>query len=129
MSVVLADLDHFKVINDTRGHACGDAALRAVADALSTSLRGQDVVARWGGEEFMILLPDTDKAGALHVAESTRSTIEKVRVNHGGAPLGFTLSLGVTEHRADRTMEHTLADADAALYQAKQEGRNRVAVR
>jgi len=129
ISIVLADIDHFKAINDTRGHAAGDAALLAVAQALRSALRAQDAVARWGGEEFMLLLPDTDAAGATHVAEAARAAIEALRVDHDGAPFRVTLSLGVTEHRMDRTLDHTIADADAALYQAKEEGRNRIVTR
>ena len=129
MSLVLGDLDHFKRINDTHGHACGDAVLRAVAQAIRNSVRAQDVVSRWGGEEFMLLLPDTDLVGARHVAESTRLAIKALRVEHGGSPFEVTLSLGVCEHRPERSMEETIAEADAALYQAKQEGRDRVVAR
>ena len=126
MSLVLGDLDHFKRINDTHGHACGDAVLRAVAQAIRDSVRAQDVVSRWGGEEFMLLLPDTDLAGARHVAESTRLAIKALRVEHAGSSFEVTLSLGVCEHRPERSMEENIAEADAALYQAKQEGRDRV---
>jgi diguanylate cyclase (GGDEF)-like protein len=129
VSVVLADIDHFKSINDTRGHAGGDAALLAVAQALRSALRAQDVVARWGGEEFMLLLPDTDIAGARRVAESARAAIESLRVEHAGAGFEVTLSLGAAEHQMDRTLDQTIADADAALYQAKEGGRNRVVTR
>ena len=102
---------------------------RAVARAIRNSLRAQDVVSRWGGEEFMLLLPDTDLAGARHVAESTRLAISALRIEHAGSSFEVALSLGVCEHRPERSMEETIADADAALYQAKQEGRNRVAAR
>jgi len=129
MSLVLGDLDHFKRINDTHGHACGDAVLRAVAQAIRSSVRAQDVVSRWGGEEFMLLLPDTDLAGARHVAESTRLATSALRVEHAGSSFEVTLSLGVCEHRPERSMEETIAEADAALYQAKQEGRDRVIAR
>ena len=129
ISVALGDLDHFKRINDTQGHACGDAVLRAVAQAIRSSLRAQDVVSRWGGEEFMLLLPDTDLAGAGHVAESTRLAIRALRVEHPGSWFQVTVSLGVCEHRPGRSMEETIAEADAALYQAKQQGRDRVVAR
>lgn len=128
VSIVLADLDHFKQVNDTRGHAAGDLALRAVARTLRASLRAQDVVARWGGEEFMLLLPDTDRDGASRVAESTRSAVEELRIEHGGAAFGLTLSLGVSEHDTGRRVDETVAAADDALYRAKQTGRNRVVV-
>jgi diguanylate cyclase (GGDEF)-like protein len=126
VSIVLADLDHFKQVNDTRGHAAGDLALRAVARTLRASLRAQDVVARWGGEEFMLLLPDTDAEGARRVAESARTAVEELRLENGDAAFGLTLSLGVSEHDAGRRVDETIAAADDALYRAKQEGRNRV---
>jgi diguanylate cyclase (GGDEF)-like protein len=126
ITIVLADLDHFKQVNDTRGHTAGDVALRAVARTLRTSLRAQDVVARWGGEEFMLLLPDTDREGARRVAESARTAVEELRVEHGGAAFFVTLSLGVSEHDPGRRVDETIAAADDALYRAKQEGRNRV---
>lgn len=129
ISIALADLDHFKQVNDTRGHAAGDATLLAVSDALRASLRAQDVVARWGGEEFMLLLPDTDLAGARHVSESARAAVERLRVQHDGAIFGITLSAGVAQHHPDRSMDDTLAEADAALYAAKEAGRNRVIAR
>jgi diguanylate cyclase (GGDEF)-like protein len=129
VSVVLGDLDHFKRINDTHGHACGDTVLRAVAQAIRSCLRAQDVVSRWGGEEFMLLLPDTDLAGAGHVAETTRLAVRALRVEHPGPAFQVTISLGVCEHRPGRSMEETIAEADAALYRAKQEGRDRVVAR
>ena len=127
VSIVLSDLDHFKRVNDSLGHAAGDAVLKAVADAFRSSLRSQDVAARWGGEEFILLLPDTGKEGAVHVAESTRAAIAALVIVHDGSRIQATLSLGVAEHSADRSIEETIAQADAALYMAKEEGRNRVA--
>lgn len=126
VSIILADLDHFKQVNDLRGHAAGDVALRSVARTLRASLRAQDVVARWGGEEFMLLLPDTDREGAIRVAESARAAIEAMRIEEGASVFGVTLSLGVSEHARGRRAEETIAEADAALYRAKQQGRNRV---
>lgn len=128
LSIVLADLDHFKRINDTHGHVAGDATLCAAARAIQESLRAQDTVSRWGGEEFMLLLPDTDGAGARHVAESIRRAIEALRLEHEGVVFGVTLSLGVAEHLAERSMEATIEEADSALYRAKQDGRNRVGI-
>ncbi|MBL0311358.1 MAG: GGDEF domain-containing protein [Holophagaceae bacterium] len=127
VSIVLSDLDHFKRVNDSFGHAACDAVLKAVADAIRSSLRSQDVAARWGGEEFILLLPDTGKEGAMHVAESTRAAVSELVINHDGSRIQVTLSLGVAEHLADRSIEETVAQADAALYKAKEEGRNRVA--
>ncbi len=127
VSIVLSDLDHFKRVNDSLGHAAGDAVLKAVADAIRSTVRSQDVAARWGGEEFLLLLPDTGKEGAVHVAESARSAISALVIEHNGSRIQVTLSLGVAEHLADRSIEETIAQADAALYLAKEEGRNRVA--
>lgn len=126
LSVVLSDLDHFKRVNDTLGHAAGDTALKAVAEAIRSSLRAQDLAARWGGEEFILLLPDTGGEGAAHVAEATRAAIADLPIEHDGSRIQVTLSLGVAEHQRGRNLEETIAQADAALYQAKQEGRNRV---
>ena len=116
-------------MNDSLGHAAGDAALKAVSGALRSALRAQDTVARWGGDEFIVLLPDTTEGGALHVSESIRAEVSAMRIDFEGARLNLKLSLGVAEHRADRSVEDTIAEADAALYQAKQEGRDRVIVR
>ncbi len=127
VSIVLSDLDHFKRVNDSLGHAAGDAVLKAVADAIRSSLRSQDVAARWGGEEFILLLPDTGKDGAMHVAESVRAAISELAIDHDGSRIQVTLSLGVAEHVADHSIEETIAQSDAALYLAKEGGRNRVA--
>ncbi|MEO8359985.1 MAG: diguanylate cyclase [Vicinamibacteria bacterium] len=128
IAIALADIDHFKRVNDALGHAAGDATLCAVANAIVASLRAQDVVSRWGGEEFMLLLPDTDREGARHVAECVRKAIEGLCGGHAVGRADVTLSLGVVQHRDDSTVDQSIARADAALYQAKQEGRNRVVV-
>ena len=124
--VVLADADHFKRINDLHGHAAGDIALQCLGDLLRGSVRAQDLVARWGGEEFGLLLPETDTHGATLVAESIRSRAGEQPLAVGGLELPVTLSFGVAEHRPERSLETTLAHADAALYRAKAEGRDRV---
>jgi len=127
VSVVLADLDRFKEVNDSMGHAAGDLLLRSVAAAVRESIRARDIAARWGGDEIVILLPDTDGEGALHVAEDLRASVARLAVSHGGARLGATLSLGVAGHVHGTSLGATLVRADAALYRAKEEGRNRVA--
>ena len=124
--VVISDIDHFKVVNDAYGHAAGDAALKALATALRASVRAQDTVGRWGGEEFIFLLPDTGREGSLHLAEQIRHAIEALPIAHDGAPIHLTLSLGVAEHVPGKNFEETIAVADAALYRAKEQGRNRV---
>lgn len=125
-SIVLADIDHFKSVNDRFGHATGDEALRAVAEAIRRNLRAQDVVARWGGEEFIFLLPETGEAGATRAADFVREQVAASPIELAGEPLPLTLSAGVAEHRAERTLDATLAAADRALYRAKEAGRNRV---
>jgi len=123
LSVILADLDHFKKVNDARGHAAGDDVLKGVAREFVASLREQDTVGRWGGEEFVVLLPDTDLAGALRAAENLRRRVEGLAIEAGEGFL--TVSLGVAEYRPGTDIEETVARADRALYRAKEEGRNR----
>jgi diguanylate cyclase (GGDEF)-like protein len=129
LSVAIADVDHFKVVNDTLGHAAGDAALKALAAALRASLRAQDTVARWGGEEFILLLPDTGREGAEKVAEFLRAAAADLPISYEGKSIGLTVSLGVAEHHPGRSFEETIGEADTALYLAKDKGRNCVVAR
>ncbi|NWF99673.1 MAG: GGDEF domain-containing protein [Thermoanaerobaculaceae bacterium] len=123
VSIILADLDCFKRVNDALGHAAGDGVLKQIAKQLVGSLREQDTVGRWGGEEFVVLLPDTDLAGAFQVAEKLRQTVANLGMPAGAGSL--TLSLGVAQYRPGTDIEETIARADRALYRAKEEGRNR----
>jgi len=123
---LMADVDHFKLFNDTHGHDGGDQVLRAVAETLRNSLRAQDVVARWGGEEFIIMLPGTDAAGAGLVAESLRRAVAAIRLILPTGQAAITASFGVAEHQPGARLEDSSARADQALYLAKQRGRNRV---
>jgi diguanylate cyclase (GGDEF)-like protein len=127
-SIVMADLDHFKEVNDRHGHAAGDAMLKVAASALRSVLRGEDVVARWGGEEFILFLPNTDGDAARVVAEKARSTLAAAARAAAGTTGGVTASFGIATHRAGRTLEATIAAADRALYRAKEAGRDRVVV-
>lgn len=127
LSVVILDLDHFKRINDTLGHAAGDAALASVGRLLRRAPRASDVAGRWGGEEFVLLLPDTDAAGAHTAAEGLRAAVGELGAGDGGPRL--TASMGIAsypEHAGDA--ESLLRFADDALYAAKDAGRDRVAV-
>ena len=126
-SIVLADVDNFKRVNDTWGHAVGDAVLRAVAETVRGALRQQDLVARWGGEELILLLCETGAAGAERAAETVRAAVEALRVEAAGQSIGVTLSLGVAAHEGQRSLDDTIGEADRALYRAKLAGRNRVA--
>jgi diguanylate cyclase (GGDEF)-like protein len=127
LSVVMCDLDHFKGINDTFGHAAGDRALKAVAGALEAHRRREDMVARYGGEEFALLLDRTNGAGALEVAERMRRAVERLVVEERGEGLPLTLSLGVASFPElwAAAPGELLALADQALYEAKERGRNR----
>ncbi len=123
LSVVMGDVDRFKQINDRYGHACGDAVLRSVASLLEGSTRQQDPVARWGGDEFVLLLPGTDEAGARRLAESLGRRLAEERVDGDGVPIAVSLSMGVAEHRPEDRLEATIQRADRDLYEAK--GRRR----
>lgn len=127
-SVVMIDLDHFKQINDRHGHAAGDAMLRTAASSLRSVLRGEDLVARWGGEEFILFLPNTDSSTALLVAEKARNTLAEIAPPGEGAGERITGSFGIATHREGCTLETTIAAADNALYRAKEAGRNRVVI-
>jgi diguanylate cyclase (GGDEF)-like protein len=126
LSVLLLDLDHFKAINDTRGHAAGDAALRTVGGLLSSTARMSDLCVRWGGEEFLLLLPETDLAEARVFAERLRESVSDAVVLHDGQRIELTASLGVAQRQPAQSLDALIAAADAALYAAKEAGRNRV---
>ena len=130
LALLLCDVDHFKLYNDHLGHPAGDLCLKKVAAVLTDQLkRPADLAARYGGEEFALLLPDTDLAGALRVGEAGRVNLEQLALPHPGAPCGHvTMSMGVAcvVPGDDDTLETLIARADAALYEAKRGGRNRV---
>ena len=119
------DIDRFKAINDTYGHDAGDRLLQMIASLLSAHKRSGDFLARVGGEEFVLLLPMTGLANGMQVAEKLRALVESTRFHHRGNPEQVTISCGITEFRADDTPSAVYNRADAALYQAKQQGRNR----
>jgi diguanylate cyclase (GGDEF)-like protein len=126
LSLVLIDLDHFKRVNDAYGHLEGDRVLGAIADALSTAARADDLAARYGGEELVLLMPGSDSDGATAAAERLRTTVESLRVSVGdGDHIAMTASFGVATSCGRATNAHDLlAAADAALYAAKRAGRN-----
>ena len=129
LAVLLIDVDHFKRINDTHGHLSGDLALREIGACLLGRLRGQDLVGRWGGEEFIALLPDTGIGGARKLAEQLRRAVEQLQVvSLVGKQMPLTVSIGLYTRVPDdeATREEVIAAADQALYQAKQNGRNRI---
>jgi len=128
LAVFMLDLDHFKKFNDTYGHAAGDMALQAVAEVFKANVRTEDVVCRYGGEEFTIILPDSSLPMALERAGSIRRGVEGMRLPLEGEVLGgFSVSIGVAIYPADGEQGDTLLrHADLALYRAKRQGRNRV---
>jgi diguanylate cyclase (GGDEF)-like protein len=127
LCVILLDIDEFKRINDAYGHACGDEALMAMAKVLTNTIREQDVAARWGGEEFILLLPETDLQEAAALAERLRGAIAGIRVKHAGVEITLTASLGVAQRDTHHhTLDALISTADKYLYQSKETGRNRV---
>jgi diguanylate cyclase (GGDEF)-like protein len=127
LSLITLDIDHFKLVNDTYGHAGGDEALKAVSLACLNLLRPSEVFARIGGEEFVVLLPGIDLAEAAERAEQLRSSVAATCVELNGPDLHCTISLGCsTLSSQDNSVSAMLAAADVALYEAKRKGRNRV---
>ena len=124
LSIIMADLDHFKAVNDSHGHLVGDDVLRITAARMVSSARARDEIGRYGGEEFLFILPGTDVAGALEIAERVRSRIASDEIRSGDLSLNVTLSVGITEARSGDTVDSLIQRADEALYQAKAEGRN-----
>ncbi|WP_143006626.1 ligand-binding sensor domain-containing diguanylate cyclase [Aquimonas voraii] len=127
LCVALVDLDQFKRVNDELSHAAGDAVLRAVAERMRALCRDIDTVARWGGEEFALLLPNTRLSDALAVCERVRAGIERLELDMIAPGLRITISIGLASHEGHADYDRMLSQADAALYSAKQSGRNRVA--
>ena len=128
-SLLMLDVDHFKRVNDTYGHLFGDKVLRSIAQVLEASVRGRDAVARFGGEEFAALLPQTDLAGARLLADRIRESVAngRIRRNDSSEQVGnITISVGVAEYLPGETVESFIQRADQALYASKQNGRNRV---
>ena len=127
LAVVLCDIDSFKRINGDYGHGCGDEVLTATAEVLTKTIRRQDVAARWGGEEFIVLLPETTVREAAALAERLRTAIGGIRVQRAGVQIAVTASFGVAERKAHHhSLDALISTAHNHLYQAKDAGRNRV---
>lgn len=127
VSVILFDIDGFKQINDTHGHAAGDEVLIAAASIVAQSAREGDVAARWGGEEFILFLPETSRAAAVALAERLRAAISEMRIEHADAVITFTASFGVAQKTGEYfSVDELISVADKCLYQAKNGGKNRV---
>jgi len=120
------DIDYFKQINDVHGHNAGDQVLTETAECIKESVRGCDICGRWGGEEFLLILPRTDLNAGLAVTERVQQAISKLRVHVESGPIGLTVSIGVAEHQVGEKFLETLARADTFLFVAKRAGRNRM---
>ena len=126
LSLIMLDLDHFKGLNDQYGHDFGDQALQAVASLLAGSCRAGDLSARWGGEEFLLLLPETALGEAHALAVRLRQAIQAIALRGGEQPVNLSCSCGVVQRSEQEQLEHLINHADRLLYAAKQSGRNRV---
>jgi diguanylate cyclase (GGDEF)-like protein len=129
LSMVVVDIDNFKHLNDTRGHAAGDSALEALVHRLNRMLREQDSLARMGGDEFVILLPDTSGSAALIIAERIRQALADLEVSFATGPVRMTVSAGVAQSDRAYGWEEMMRRADDAMYAAKRRGRNRASAR
>lgn len=125
-ALIMADVDRFKQVNDTFGHEVGDLVLQGIAAAFRSAIRGYDTCARWGGEEFLVLLPETNLEDALAVADKLRVTVAQVRPDAEGALPAVTISVGVAAYRDGETLTSLIRRSDDAMYEAKRSGRNRV---
>jgi diguanylate cyclase (GGDEF)-like protein len=125
-SIIMCDIDHFKSINDSMGHDAGDYVLVQIAELLRKSVRQQDTVCRWGGEEFIILLPETNLSGGKKLADKLRKTIESEEFYFNSRKLKITMSFGITFCEENVTVYSYIKEADELMYQAKKSGRNRI---
>ncbi len=125
-SLIVADIDFFKHVNDTYGHAMGDEVLKKVATRMNNVIRGNDVIGRTGGEEFLIVLPQSDITAASAVGERIRKAIEESSISFNGNSINITTSLGAAELKDNENLEDLIERADQALYKAKETGRNRI---
>lgn len=133
LALLMIDVDHFKKINDRYGHPAGDAVLAEIAHILTSRLRKQDTIGRYGGEEFCVLLPGTEELGAIATGESLRHAISATPLTQAGLSIAVTVSIGITVKPASEILfkpdfSKLLAAADTALYQAKHDGRNRIVI-
>ncbi|MBP2640477.1 MAG: hypothetical protein H6Q66_1428 [Firmicutes bacterium] len=125
-AIIMGDIDHFKKLNDTYGHECGDFVLKEIAKVMQKTTREIDFVARWGGEEFLILLPESDRESAAEIAERLRKSIEHTTIEYDKKRLNATITFGVAAYGKGMTADEVIKNADRALYDGKQQGRNRV---
>lgn len=127
-TIVIMDIDHFKSINDQYGHNCGDEVLLELSKVISNEIRIMDILARWGGEEFLLLLPATDEQGAFQLSERIRQRIEDKNLIYECKNLSITITMGICEYSEDTTAKELIKKADQALYNGKSHGRNTVVI-
>lgn len=125
-AIILADIDHFKKVNDVHGHDAGDAILVEIADAARKRLRAQDSISRWGGEEFLLIATETDLLGGITVAEHVRAAVADATITHGDQEIRVTISAGVSQYESNTDIDACIKHADLCLFDAKSRGRNRV---
>ena len=125
LSLIMFDIDHFKKVNDNYGHDVGDLVLKEIVKVVNSNIRNVDVFARWGGEEFIIMCPETDLDSAVNLSEKLRKTIEEISFKEAGK---VTVSFGVTSYKSKELKKEFIKRADVALYKAKNSGRNKVEV-
>lgn len=128
MGLLMADIDNFKSFNDTYGHDCGDLVLKEVAKTMESAVRGQDSCGRWGGEEFIFLLPETSLEGTYTVGEKIRKAVENMRVKYNELDLNVRITVGAYIFDLDVDIEESIRKADGALYKGKKNGKNRVEI-
>src|SRR3989339_796659 len=128
LSVIMCDLDYFKSINDTYGHDAGDSVLKTISGVAKNHFRGTDILCRIGGEEFLIILPNTAKTNAIYVAERLRKDIEEqpIKIDSQDKPIYITTSIGIYQAKENETIETIMKNVDLKLYDAKKSGRNKV---
>ncbi|WP_198264994.1 sensor domain-containing diguanylate cyclase [sulfur-oxidizing endosymbiont of Gigantopelta aegis] len=126
LSMIMLDIDYFKQVNDTYGHPTGDVVLKKLTHIIKENIRESDILFRWGGEEFLIILPECDQQKAVYIAEKIRSSVENESIKFAGKSLSITISLGVASLLANDHADELVSRSDKALYKAKENGRNRV---
>ena len=129
LSVLMLDIDHFKKVNDTYGHLAGDYVLKEVANVIKSTIRQSDICGRFGGEEFLIILPNTKLSGAMKLAERLRNNIHNHKFIYNNQEIPLTVSIGITSASKSDSIYSIIQRADEALYEAKNKGRNRVEYR
>ena len=128
LSIAILDADHFKKVNDTHGHIVGDFVLKKLATLFQQNIRREELLGRYGGEEFVVVMPEVDSSGAFQLAEKLRKTVEGTVFKSGEAELPVTISVGVATLGAEESVKAFLDTADQALYKSKEDGRNRVTI-